>query len=92
MTENEEVPVPLSLEAWHAAIAADGGEVLTVDDGVAAWSITPAFVGFDHVDMIDYQMAQAQMVDRLWPTTRDAFLDARSVWAALERQPEGVSS
>lgn len=78
-------PVRMSREQWNAAIEADGGEVLTVDDGVAEWSITPAYVGFDHVDMIDHQMAYAAECNRLWPETRDAFLDARSVWAALER-------
>lgn len=78
-------PVPLTREGWNAAIELDGGEVLTVDDGVASWSITPAYVGFDHVDMIDYQMTQAAKCGRLWPTTRDAFLDARLVWADLER-------
>jgi hypothetical protein len=81
-------PVRLSREKWQAAIERDGGEVLTVDDGVAEWSITPAFVGFDHVDMIDHQMAYAMECGRLWPETRDAFLDARAVWAALERPKE----
>ena len=78
-------PTPLSREEWNAAIERDGGTVLTVDDGVSSWSITPAFVGFDHVAMIDYFIAYAMATDRLWPETRDAFLDARSVWKALER-------
>jgi hypothetical protein len=85
-------PVRLSREEWNAAIERDGGEVLTVDDGVASWSITPAYVGFDHVDMIDHQMAEAQRSGRLWPETRDAFLDARSVWSSLERDPESTDS
>lgn len=80
--------VHLTREEWKEAIERDGGEVLTVEDGVASWSITPAYVGFDHVDMIDFQMAEAQRSGRLWPDTRDAFLDARSVWSALERDPQ----
>lgn len=76
---------PLSREQWTAAIAADGGEVITVDDGVSSFSITPCYVGFDHVDMIDYQMAESKRTGRLWPRTADMLLDARAVWAALER-------
>lgn len=78
-------PTPLTRDEWNAAIERDGGEVLTVDDGVASWSITPAYVGFDHVDMIDHQMSYAAAHRRLWPQTRDAFLDARLMWAELER-------
>lgn len=78
-------PKPLSREQWRAAVDADGGGVVTVDDGVASWNITPAYSGFDHVDMIDWQMRHAAAHGRLWPQTRDAFLDARSVWSALER-------
>ena len=84
-TATTEHPTPMTREQWRAAIEADGGAVLTVDDGVSSFGITPAFVGFDHVAMIDYQMADAARTGRLWPQTADVMLDARSVWAALER-------
>lgn len=85
-------PVPMSRDEWKASVQRDGGDVLTVDDGVASWSITPSFVGFDHVDMIDWQMRHAADHERLWPQTRDAFLDARLVWTELERGNEPTSS
>lgn len=85
MTTQTEAPQILTREQWAAAIKADGGHVITVDDGVSSFSITPGFVGFDHVDMIDWQMNECREHGRLWPETRDAFLDARLMWCALER-------
>ncbi|ROS28904.1 hypothetical protein EDF22_0636 [Rathayibacter sp. PhB127] len=80
----EPMPMLMTKAEWEAAIEADGG-VTSVDDGVSRFNITPGFIGFDHVDMIDYQMAECANTGRLRPKTADAFLDARAMWVALER-------
>lgn len=77
--------IPLTESQWRAAIEADGGQVAKVDDGISSYSITPAYVGFDHVDMIDLQLQQLKTRGWDHKPTFDALLDARLMWAELER-------
>jgi hypothetical protein len=83
-------PIPLSRNERIAAIDADGGNPIHIDDGISSYYITPAYVGFDHVDMIDLHLAQLKVRGWKHQPTVDALLDARGIWSALERQPTGT--